>query len=132
MCITTGYLKQQSFGVACTKTAEHCRQHAPYGMVNVYRNRRTEDSRTISAFKVADTKTDEQCAQRKGQNAVSKDAEEDKLAQTTPERKPLVTQVRVAQSTKRSIPLPPRQALYRVIDGDLVSECNAHIMCLRL
>ena len=65
MCITTGCLKQPSFGVAGTKTAEHCRQHAPYGMVNVYRKHRTEDSRTISAFKVAVTKTDEQCAQRK-------------------------------------------------------------------
>ena len=32
-------------------------------MVNVHRKRRTEDSGTISAFKVADTKTDKQCAQ---------------------------------------------------------------------
>ena len=63
MCRTTGCSKRPSFGVAVTNTVEYCKQHAPYGMVNVHRKRRTEDSGTISALKVADTKTDEQCAQ---------------------------------------------------------------------
>ncbi|CAN0469189.1 unnamed protein product, partial [Ascophyllum nodosum] len=55
--------KRPSFGVAGTKTAEYCRQHALDGMVNVHGKVRIEDSGMISAFKVADTKTDEHCAQ---------------------------------------------------------------------
>ena len=63
-------------------------------MVNVHRKVRPEDSGMISVFKVA--------AHRKrpitgrstsDQDAMSEDAGEERLTQTTPERNPLVTQV---------------------------------------
>ena len=60
---TDGCGKHPSFGVAGTKTAEYCRQHAPDGMVNVHRKVRLKDSGMISVFKVAVTKTAEYCAQ---------------------------------------------------------------------
>ena len=43
-CLAEGCSKQPSLGVAGTKMAEYCAQHAPDGMVNV-RNKRctTED-----------------------------------------------------------------------------------------
>ena len=63
MCGTEGCGKQPSFGEAGTRTAEYCTQHALDGMVNVHRKVRTEDSSMISAFKVANMKTDEHCAQ---------------------------------------------------------------------
>ena len=53
-----------SFGVAGTKTAEYCAQHAPDGMVNVCsRKCRTESCGKEPSFGVAGTKAAEYCAQ---------------------------------------------------------------------
>ena len=65
MCGTEGCGKRPSFGEAGTKMAEYCTQHALDGMVNVHRKVRTEDSSMIFAFKAADMKTNEHCAQDK-------------------------------------------------------------------
>ena len=65
------------------------------------------------------------------QEAVSKDVGEDGLAQTSPRSKPMVPHVRVAQSIKLSILLPPRQAFPRVVARALVSEYDTYIMGLR-
>ena len=65
MCGTEGCGKFAAFGMEGTKTAEYCIQHALDGMVNVNREVRNKDSSMISAFKVADMKTNEHCAQDK-------------------------------------------------------------------
>ena len=63
-CRTEGCGKKPSFGVAGTKTAEYCVQHAPDGMVNVYsRKCRTEGCGKRPSFGVTGTKTTEYCAQ---------------------------------------------------------------------
>ena len=67
----------------------------------------------------------------KYEDAVSKDVGEDGLTQTFPGRKSMVSHVRVAQSTKPSILLPPRQALSRVVAGALISEYDPYILGLR-
>ena len=56
--------KQPSFGVAGTKRAEYCAQHALEGMVDVKgRKCRTEGCGTQPSFGVAGTKTMAYCAQ---------------------------------------------------------------------
>ncbi|CAN0207706.1 unnamed protein product [Ascophyllum nodosum] len=63
-CRTEGCGNRPSYGVAGTKTAEYCAQHAPDGMIDV-RNRkcRTKGCGKHPWYGVADTKTEEYCAQ---------------------------------------------------------------------
>ena len=63
-CRTEGCGKIPSFGVAGTKTAEYCAQHALDGMVDIMsRKCRTEGCGKIPSFGVAGTKTPEYCGQ---------------------------------------------------------------------
>ena len=63
-CRTLHCRKYPSFGVAGTKKAEHCAQHAPDGMVNVKnKRRRTEGCNKIPSFGVVGTRKAEYCAQ---------------------------------------------------------------------
>ena len=63
-CRTEGCGKKTWLGVAGTKTAEYCAQHAPEGMVDIYgRKCRTEGCGNKPSFGVAGTKTGEYCAQ---------------------------------------------------------------------
>ena len=63
-CRTEGCNKVPSFGVAGTKTAEYCAQHAPDGMVDVKsRKCRTQGCRKGPLFGVTGAKTTEYCAQ---------------------------------------------------------------------
>ncbi|CAN0383929.1 unnamed protein product [Ascophyllum nodosum] len=64
MCRTDGCGKYALFGVAGTKTAEYCTQHAPDGMVNVRaRMCSTEGCGKRASFGVAGTKRPEYCTQ---------------------------------------------------------------------
>ncbi|CAN0198037.1 unnamed protein product [Ascophyllum nodosum] len=61
-CRTEGCDKFSSFGVAGTKTAEYCAQHASGGMVDVSSTKcRTEDCGKRPLFGVVGTKTAEYC-----------------------------------------------------------------------
>ena len=63
-CRTEGCVKQPSFEVAGTKTAEYCAQHALDGMAIVFsRKCRTGGCGKIPSFGVAGRKTAECCAQ---------------------------------------------------------------------
>ena len=70
-CKTEGCGKQSSYGVAGTKTAEFCAQHAvdytqhsPDGMVDVYNRKcRTKGWGKGPSYGIAGTKTMEYCAQ---------------------------------------------------------------------
>ncbi|CAN0478399.1 unnamed protein product [Ascophyllum nodosum] len=63
-CGTESCSKRPSFGVAGTKTAEYCAQHAPHGMVDVYNKKcKAESCSKRPSFGVAGTKTAEYCAQ---------------------------------------------------------------------
>ena len=63
-CRTEGCGRGPSYGVAGTKTAEYCAQHAPDGMVNVCNKKcRTEGCGKKPSFGVTNTRTAEYCAQ---------------------------------------------------------------------
>ena len=63
-CRTEGCGKRSSYGVAGTKTAEYCAQHAPDGMVDVSsRKCKTEGCGKQPSFGAAGTKTREYCSQ---------------------------------------------------------------------
>ena len=63
-CRTEACGKQPSFGVADTKTAEYCANHAPGGMVNVcHKKFRSEGCGKQPFFPVVGTKTVKYCAQ---------------------------------------------------------------------
>ena len=63
-CRADGCGKGPSLGVAGTKTAEYCTEHAPLGVVNVnHRECRAESCGKRASFGVAGTKTAEYCAQ---------------------------------------------------------------------
>ncbi|CAN0100869.1 unnamed protein product [Ascophyllum nodosum] len=63
-CRNEGCGKCPVFGMAGTKTAEYCVQHAPGGMVNVWdRKCKSEGCGKQPSFGVAGTKTVEYCAQ---------------------------------------------------------------------
>ena len=62
-CKTEGCDKRSSFGVAGTKTAEYCAQHAPDGMVDVKsRKCSTEGCGKKPSYGVAGTKRAQYCA----------------------------------------------------------------------
>ena len=61
---TVGCCKWPSLGVAGTKTAEYCSQHAPDGMVNFKKRKcKTEGCGKSPSFGVAGSETAEYCAQ---------------------------------------------------------------------
>ncbi|CAM9897347.1 unnamed protein product, partial [Ascophyllum nodosum] len=63
VCKTRGCCNRPSFGVAGTKTAEYCAQHAPDGMVDIRSGTyRTEGCGKVSLRGVAGTKSTEYCA----------------------------------------------------------------------
>ena len=64
-------------------------------------------------------------------NAVSKDSGRERLAHTTPGRKPLLTYFRVSPYIQAFASLPPRQVSYRVLAGTLVSEDDTGKLHLR-
>ena len=71
-CRTEACDKRPSFGVAGTKTAEYCAQHAPDGMVNVKsRKCRTESCGKEPSFGVAGTKAAEYCVQHASDGMVN-------------------------------------------------------------
>ena len=63
-CRTEACGKKPSFGVADTKTAEHCANHAPGGIVNVcHKKFKSEGCGKQPSFAVEGTKTVKYCAQ---------------------------------------------------------------------
>ena len=71
-CKTASCGKVPSFGVASTKTAEYCAQHAPEGMVNVKNRKcRTEGCGKLPSFGVGGTITGKYCTQHAPEGMVN-------------------------------------------------------------